>query len=292
MAVVLWGAIYPAAKIALHDIPVVDFIFLRVFIAAAILFVLAGPPRRFVPPRALWPAVAFAGVAQIASQTLLHAGIRFTTAGIAALLLATSPLLSGTWSALFWRVHLAGRQWFGLLAGLLGIVFVIGPGGPTFDGAHVLGDMLSLGAAAVWVLYSTFIGPLVGALGTIRATAWSMIVSVSLFTPFAVLPLEHVEWSGVSWQAWAGLFYSAIVGQVVAMVLWGRSIHSLGVHQAMVYMYLEPISAVVIAAALLGESLSSIQVGGAVLTFAGMWWASGRSISLQSGARQRRTNER
>lgn len=276
MAVVLWGAIYPGAKIALRDIPVVDFIFLRVFIAAAILVVLAGPSKMIAAPRALWLAVAFAGVAQIASQTLLHAGIRFTTAGIAALLLATSPLLSGTWTALFGRVRLAGRQWLGLLVGLLGVVCVIGPGGPTVDETHVVGDLLSLGAAAVWVLYSILIGPLVGSLGTIRATAWSMIVSVFLFTPFAIVPLAHLEWSRVSWSAWGGLFYSAVVGQVVAMVLWGRSVHSLGVHQAMIYTYLEPISAIVIAAALLGESLSVIQASGAVLVFAGMWYASGR----------------
>jgi len=276
VAVVLWGAIYPGAKIALREIPVVDFIFLRVFIAALILFALAGSSRGFVPPRVLWPAVAFAGVAQIASQTLLHAGIRFTTAGVAALLLATSPLMSGTWAALFGRVHLIGRQWFGLLVGFLGIVLVIGPGGPTSDATHVVGDVLPLGAAAVWVLYSILIGPLVGSLGTMRAIAWSMIVSVFLFVPFAVLPLQHLGWSSVSWWAWGGLFYSAVVGQVVAMVLWGRSVHSLGVHQAMIYTYLEPISATVIAAALLGESLSFIQGGGAVLTFVGMWYASGR----------------
>jgi probable blue pigment (indigoidine) exporter len=42
----------------------------------------------------------------------------------------------------------------------------------------------------------------------------------------------------------------------------------------MVYVYLEPVSAVVIAAILLGESLSATQAAGALLTFAGVWLAS------------------
>jgi probable blue pigment (indigoidine) exporter len=42
----------------------------------------------------------------------------------------------------------------------------------------------------------------------------------------------------------------------------------------MIYVYLEPVSAVVIAAILLGESLSAAQAAGALLTLAGVWLAS------------------
>ena len=42
----------------------------------------------------------------------------------------------------------------------------------------------------------------------------------------------------------------------------------------MIYVYLEPVSAVLIAAALLGESLSWIQAAGAVLAFMGVWLSS------------------
>src|SRR5436853_5868786 len=177
LAVILWGAIYPAAKMALHEIPVIDFIYLRILLAAGILFILADPFNAFMPSFVLWPTVAVAGITQIASQTLLHAGIRYTTAGIAAILLATSPLFSGAWVALSGRARLVRRQWCGLLLGLLGIIFVIGPGAVTLDLTHVIGDVLSLGAAAVWVFYSISIASLAGSLGAMRARAWSMIIA-------------------------------------------------------------------------------------------------------------------
>ena len=53
----------------------------------------------------------------------------------------------------------------------------------------------------------------------------------------------------------------------------------LGSRQTMVYAYLEPVSAVVIAAIVLGESLTAIQAVGALLTLTGVWLASHSGIS-------------
>jgi drug/metabolite transporter (DMT)-like permease len=45
----------------------------------------------------------------------------------------------------------------------------------------------------------------------------------------------------------------------------------------MIHVYIEPVSAVVIAAVLLGESLTIVQALGAALTFAAVWIASTRA---------------
>jgi len=58
---------------------------------------------------------------------------------------------------------------------------------------------------------------------------------------------------------------------VVSMSLWGRSVSRLGPTETMVYLYLEPVSAVVIAAILLGESFGAVQLMGALLTFSAVW---------------------
>jgi probable blue pigment (indigoidine) exporter len=76
-----------------------------------------------------------------------------------------------------------------------------------------------------------------------------------------------------------GLVYAAVVGGVVSTALWGRSMVRLGSWQTMVYAYLEPVSAVVIAAIVLGESLSAIQAAGALLTLIGVWLASDSRIA-------------
>ncbi len=276
LAVVLWGGIYPGARLGLREIPVLSFTYLRLVLASAILVAVAGRLAWAAPSRGGWRPLAVAGIAQATFQILLVAGLRFSTAGTSAILLATSPLLTAGWLALRGRERLAGLQWFGLLLGLCGVALIVLRSGASVDGTYVLGALLALSAAAAWVWYSLAVASTVGLIGTLRATGWSMSIAALLFTPIALGELRHVSWGGISWPAWAGLVYGATAGMVVAMALWGRSVHRLGPTEAMIYVYLEPVSAVIIAAAVLGEALSPPQAAGALLAFAGIWCASAR----------------
>ena len=273
LAVVLWGAIYPGAKLGLREIPVLDFAYLRIVLAALLLLVLSGRGLWRFPSRLRPAAVGTAGLAQAVFQILLIVGLRWTTAGTSAILLASAPLLTTGWLALRHRERVGSHHWVGLALGLAGVALVVRGTEIGLDRAHVLGAVLSLAAAGAWVWYSLAIGPLVADMGTLRATGWAMAVAALIFTPFALAGVVRMAWASVSWEAWAGLVYGSTAGMVVAMALWGRSVHRLGPKATMLYAYLEPASAVVIAAILLGESLTALQAVGAALTFAGLWCA-------------------
>jgi drug/metabolite transporter (DMT)-like permease len=273
LAVVLWGGIYPGAKLGLAEIPALTFTYLRVLLATLVLFAAAGGfGRRSAWSR--WKPLLGAGLAQTAFQLLLIAGLARTTAGTSAILLAVAPLLTAAWLARARRERTTGRQWISLLVGLAGVGLVVRGGTAGFEWRHLAGNLLALGAAGAWSWYSLAIGPLVGAVGTMRATGGAMAVAGMLLSPIALTGVWHLPWAGISWAAWAGLVYGASAGMVVAMSLWGKSVGRLGPRQTMAYVYLEPVSAVLIAAALLGESLHPIQALGALLTFAGVWLAS------------------
>jgi drug/metabolite transporter (DMT)-like permease len=96
-----------------------------------------------------------------------------------------------------------------------------------------------------------------------------MVVAALCFTPFAAGEVWQQAWAQVSWTAWVGLIYGATDGMVIAMVLWGKAMPRWGATQTMLYVYLEPVSAVVIAAMVLGEALYLIQAVGAVVH---PWW--------------------
>jgi len=93
--------------------------------------------------------------------------------------------------------------------------------------------------------------------------------------PFALFADRAIPWSAISLGAWSGVVYGGCVGMVAAMALWGWSIRHLGPTETMAYLYLEPVSAVVLAALLLGESLSAQQALGAIIAFIGVWLAAG-----------------
>ena len=274
LAVILWGGIYPGAKLGLREMPVLSFTYLRILLAMVVLFMASGCTQGLRLPRSLWPSLLKAGLAQTTFQLLLIAGLQRTTAGNSAILLATAPLLTAGWLALTGREHIEGRHWSGLGLGFIGVIFVIQSGGIGVTWSQLGGDLLALGAAGAWAWYGLVIGPLVGALGTVRATGWTMVVAALCCTPLALVETWDYTWRNVSWEAWAGLVYGATVGMVMAMALWGRSIHRLGPKQTMIYLYLEPVSAVIIAAAVLGEVLHPSQAVGALLTFVGVALAS------------------
>jgi drug/metabolite transporter (DMT)-like permease len=228
LAVILWGGIYPGAKLGLREMPVLSFTYLRILLAMVVLFLVSGSVQALRLPRSLWYPLLRAGLAQTALQLLLIAGLRWTTAGNSAILLATAPLLTAGWLAVMGRALLEGRQWAGLVVGFIGVGLVVQGGGIGGTWSQLGGDLLALGAAGAWAWYALVIGPLVGALGPVRATGWTMVIAALCFTPLALVEVQAHAWRNVSWEAWAGLIYGATVGMVVAMALWGRAIHRLG----------------------------------------------------------------
>ncbi len=268
LAVVLWGGIYPASKLGLREIPPLDFTALRLVVATGVLFLLSwrAGPKAAVPRRALLAA----GTAQTAFQLLLIASLARTTAGNAAVLLATSPLLTAAWVALVRRTPLGARRWAGLALGFIGVALVVGSGAG-FDRTRLAGDLLALGAAAAWAGYSLVIGPAVAAQGPLRATGWTMLFGAAVIVPIAAPSLLVLDWGRVSTTAWLGLAYGSTAGMAAAMALWGWAVARLGAARTMAYLYLEPVSAVVLAAVLLGEAPGWLAGVGAALALAGVW---------------------
>ena len=258
----------------MREIPLLPFTALRILLALVALFVVSGRTKAWHLSRQLWPLILRAGLAQTVFQLLLIASLWWTTAGHSAILLATAPLLTAGWLAATRQAALGRWQWLGLVVGFVGVGLVVQDGSFRMSWAHLGGDLLALGAAGAWAWYSVVIGPLVGALGTLRATAWTMAVAACCCTPLALSEMRVLAWESVSWEAWAGLLYGATAGMVMAMSLWGKAIHRFGPQQTMLYIYLEPVCAIVIAAAVLGEALGPSQAVGALLTLVGVGLAS------------------
>jgi drug/metabolite transporter (DMT)-like permease len=277
LAVILWGGVYPGVKLGLRDIPLLSFTYLRILLALAVLFAVSRHTQAVAHQGMFWKPVLHAGAAQAVFQLLLVAGLQWTTAGNSAILLATAPLLLTVWLACRGQEYPGRRQWYGLVLGFVGVSLIIQGGGQGVTWSHLGGDLLALGATAAWAWYGVAIGPLVDMLGPVRATGWTMVVAALCFTPFAVGEVWQQAWAQVSWTAWAGLIYGATGGMVIAMVLWGKAMQRWGATQTMLYVYLEPVSAVVIAAMVLGEALYLIQAVGAVLTLGGVGLASSRA---------------
>lgn len=156
--ILMWSSGYVAGKLALPWAGPFTLLFLRFGVAALLLLALA------LLTRAPWPRdwrqwghlIVVGLLIQALQFSGLYSGLTLgVSAGVAALMVGTMPLFTALGASAFLGERVAGRQWLGLVAGLLGVVLVVankvGAGGASAVGYGAIG--LTLCAIVLGTLY-------------------------------------------------------------------------------------------------------------------------------------------
>lgn len=151
----------------------------------------------------------------------------------------------------------------GLAAALMGSALVVAPvGGQDLAVGQWRGVMWSLGSAAAYTLVVLGNARMPQAVSPLAASAWGM-AAATLCTA-AVACYQGVTWPRGAWQ-WAGAGYTGVVTTAIAYVIFAWSARRLGPTAVVAATLVEPLVAIVLAVALLGESMGMRQLVGAGL---------------------------
>lgn len=273
LMVVVWGVNFSVVKRALEAFAPLGFNALRYIIAS--LFVLAvlrsrGPlaaPERRDVPRILVLGV----VGNLVYQMAFIVGLDLTLAGHASLMLALVPVFTALLSV--WRgdERPGARTWGGAALAVLGVVLVTGSALTLRQEPRVfLGDLIMLGAALAWSLYTVGARPLVARYGSVRTTAWTMWVGTVGLVTAGVPSLAAQDWGRVGAEAWGGLLFSAFFSIGLAYLIWYRGVERIGNTRTAVFANLTPVVALFFGVVWLGERLTLPALLGAALTLGGV----------------------
>ncbi len=268
--VVIWGLNFAVVKRALEVLEPLGFNALRHLIASAfMLAVLAlgagvGRPDRKDIPR----IVAMGVVGIIFYQVAFIFGLDRTRAGNAALMLALTPLFV----LLFGRRGGEGgyRAWLGAALSILGVAIVSASTLRLAGSTTLIGDVILIGAAAVWAAYTIGAKPLIERYGPMRTTAWTLWAGAIGLTIAGVPSLARQDWSAVTHEAWAGVVYSAIFAIGVSYLLWYRGVQVLGGARTSVFNNLTPVVALAAGALWLDEALTGYSIVGSIMVIGGL----------------------
>ena len=266
--VVIWGVSHTVVKSTLSEMTPLVFSSIRHVGAAAILLVLAWSVERDLSiARRDWGWILLLGViGNVIDQILYVTGIGLTTASNASLLLSTSPVFVALMSAVSRTETIRSWNWVGILLSFAGIVLVITGGQP--DNAMVsqslLGNLLVLASSVSWALYTVLSKRVTQRNSVLSATAWMMASAAPWFVLIAMRDLLAQDWAAVSLSGWMGLLYSATLAVSAAYVIWNVGVQRLGSARTSLYYYLVPVVAVMVAGAVLGETMEPLQVVGAL----------------------------
>lgn len=140
-----------------------------------------------------------------------------------------------------------------------------------FDGNavqfSVKGDLLAIGAALCWALYSIFMGQMTVRYGAVFATRKVFFYGLVTIIPFIIG--KEMDFSILSnVNVWGNLLFLAVLASLVCFILWNKVIPHLGNITATNYVYLNPFFTLIFAVILLGESLTFQSAAGcaAILT--------------------------
>ncbi len=280
---VLWGIPYLLIKVAVDDgIPPAFLAWARCLIGAAVLLPLAWRRGALKGLRARWRwLVAFTVVEIVLPWPLLAAGEERVDSSLAAILVATVPLVVALIAMRFDAGERPpGSRLAGMVIGFGGVVALLGidvAGSPR----EVVGAALVL---LVALCYAS--GPMIVKLklpdadpvGTVAAAL--ALATVFLTPAAAIAPPEATPGT----EAVLSVVTLGLACSALAFVFFFILIKEAGPSRATIITYVNPVVAVALGVALLGEDLGAGAVAGLLLILAGSWLATG---GRPPGARRR-----
>ncbi|MBI4241984.1 MAG: DMT family transporter [Candidatus Rokubacteria bacterium] len=276
LIVALWGS-YPAtAKLALADLPPFLLVTLRCLLASAFLAILLAR-HGFEEAWALtWrdlPGLGFLAFSGIFISTgFTYLAIYLTTASNAVILQATTPVMVVLGARLYLGERLGRLQWAGVACSTVGVLFVVTRGQwAALRLANLqVGDFLVLFACSGWSVYTIYGKRVLAAQSPALATTAAYVLGSLMLVPLAVataplFPAPRLA----SPIAWGVVLYQASLG-ALAHVWWYEGVKAVGPSRTAIFMNLQPAVGVLLARALVGESIGLAQVLGGLAVLVGV----------------------
>jgi len=270
---VIWAINFVVTKYATHIFNPVAFTGLRVGTAAAFLVGFAFARGGFdLSRRDVIRLLALGVIGNGLYQLFFIHGIARTRAGNAALIIGAAP----AFIALVARARGLERVKRMTLAGIglsvLGVGLVIAGSGASATGqTTVLGTVLVFLGVLCWTAYTIMLQPYTKRIDVIQLSAVTMVGGAVPLLIASTPALIATDWSSVGAGGWLALFYSSVISMGVAYFFWYRGLRVLGPTRSAVYTNLQPIIALLVAWAFLGEIPTAFQGIGAVTIIAGVF---------------------
>lgn len=282
VTIIVWGTTFIASKLLLAYYSPVQIMLMRFVIAYVVLWVLR--PKLLIVSLKEEIQFMILGLFGCTIYFLVeNYALKYTLASNVSLLIAIAPILTAILAHFFLKDEsLKANTFLGFLVAIIGVALVV------FNGTIILklnplGDLLSIGAAFCWAVYSVCLKKKVHTYGclllTRRIMLWGFITAlpVGLWEnmPFSFEPLLD---GGLLFC----ILYLGILGSGICYVLWNVATQKLGTVVTNNYIYINPCSTMIAATLILKERLSIMGICGAVLILAGVFIAD-RKSHLKAG---------
>lgn len=291
---VVWGSTFAAVAIAVRDLPPLLAMGIRHVTAGAVLLAWSLPRSggpRMLGRRELLAGFVFGGALFLAGHGGLAWAQQTVPSGLAALLIASIPLWMVLLDRLLFGKRLHRAAYLGLMSGFAGIALLVDPfGAKDVDRVAAVVIVASALAWAAGSLYSR--GAPLPRQPFVAAGLAALCGGVLLLGAASV----GGEWADARFTADAlgAVAYLVVVGTLVGFVTYVWLLQHAPTSLVSTYAYANPVIAVFIGWAFLGESVGWSTLGAGALVIASVALivaTGGKELERGRGLRRRRVRE-
>ncbi len=216
------------------------------------------------------PLLAVSGAAMGVNWILLFQAYRYTTVSIATLSYYFAPVIVMIACPLLFRERMTRRQVACFALSTLGLVLVIGLGGPAAEQDHLRGILFGLGAAVFYAAVILMNKGLRQTAGLPR-TVLQMLAAIVVLMPYvACTGGFHPEL--LDGTGWVCLLIVGLVHTGLAYCLYFSALKDLQGQRTAILSYVDPLVAVAVSVLVLGEGIGPWQLlGGGLILGCTLW---------------------
>ena len=245
----------------------------RAVLAAALIIVYLAVSKQKIDFKAIKGEILllfFSGIAMGINWILLFQAYKYTTISAATLSYYFAPVIVTVVCPFLFHEKLTGKQIVCFCMSTLGLILIIGVGGAGQGGTDVLGILFGLGAAAFYatvILLNKFIKNVTG----IHRTLLQFFAAIVILIPYVACTggVHLAELDGVGWGC---LLAVGLIHTGVTYCMYFSALKELKGQEAAILSYIDPLMAVIVSVALLGESMSLRQLLGGILILGFTLW--------------------
>ena len=275
----IWGGTFVAGRFladSLSPLFAASLRFLLASVALLLFLLLARIPLARPSPRQ-WLQLTLLGFFGIFFYNLcFFYGLHYINASRASLIVALNPAVIGLASWLLFKERMSRAKVIGIAICIAGASLVIVSRHPQLMAGQAdawIGDLLIFGCVLGWGIYSLFSKDLNQTLGPVQTVTYSILLgTVMLWVVSAVRgEVSVAALVGLGSAQWLSLMYLGVLGSALAYIGYYDGLRTIGATRSEMFIALNPLTAVILGALLLGEQLTLTMCLGGGLILAGIF---------------------
>ncbi|MFG6116194.1 DMT family transporter [Halobacillus sp. MO56] len=205
-------------------------------------------------------------------NTFIYGALQFTTSTNVSVFETVIPVATVIMSAFVLKERLASIQWTGIVLSLIGALWVVMDGKILQLAAMEwnIGDAIMIGAILTWAVYSIMVKQYMHLFPT-----YGTLLVMTGISVVVLLPIVATEWiivgvPSLNLSNMSGLLYLGVFPSFIALSMYNRAVELTSASKASVFLNFLPVVTMIGAYFWLGESITVMQISGALAVIAGV----------------------